>query len=82
MSALAEAGTIKADKSDIDNLTKFVVDLLKHASYSDDAQVVELHLFKLRGRMTIQCSPMNMTGQQLMPDFLFSCITSTEGFIS
>ena len=47
MSALAEAGPIVAVKSDIDNLTKFVLDLLKHASYSDDAQVVELHVICL-----------------------------------
>ena len=75
-SALAEAGTIVAVKADIDNLAKFVLDSLKHSIYSDDAQVVELHMFKLRdseglcsGRMAIQCSPMDTTSQQLMPDF-------------
>ena len=62
-SALAEAGTIVAVKADIDNLAKFVLDSLKHSIYSDNAQVVELHMFKLHdseglcsGRMAIQCS--------------------------
>ena len=74
--ALAEAGTILAIKADIDNLAKFGLDGLKHALYNDDAQVVELHLFKLRdseglctGRIAIKCFPMNKTIQQLMPDF-------------
>ena len=74
--ALAEAGTIVAVKSDINNLAKFALDSLKCALYNDDAQVVELHIFKLRdseglcnGRIAIKCSPMNKTTQQLMPDF-------------
>ncbi len=75
-SALADAGTIVAVKADIDNLAKFGLDGLKNALYNDDAQVVELHLFKLRdsegecrGRMAIKCCPMNKTSQELMPDF-------------
>lgn len=75
-SAKEDSGTIVPVKGDIDNMAKFLLDALTGALYTDDAQVVELILFKLRdsagtceGRIAIECSTICTPTQQLMPEF-------------
>jgi Endodeoxyribonuclease RusA len=55
--------TIVPVKPDVDNFGKFLLDSLTGALFVDDAQVVALHMYKLRdnegmcnGRMQIECS--------------------------
>ena len=75
-SALTQENTVMAIKPDVDNLCKFLLDSLTKALYVDDAQVVEVHLYKLRdnegmceGRMQIECSIFNNGVETMMPSF-------------
>jgi Holliday junction resolvase RusA-like endonuclease len=47
-SALAMDQTVLAIKPDTDNLAKFVLDCLNGVLFDDDAQIVDLHMLKLR----------------------------------
>ena len=74
--AKKEEATMVAIKPDTDNLTKFLLDAMTGALFEDDAQVVEMHLFKLRdsnghclGRMAVQVGPCKMAASQIIPGF-------------
>ena len=76
-SAISDKNTIVPTKPDDDNLAKFLMDALTGASYVDDAQVVEIHMVKLRdsvgmcwGRIAIDLKVCEKTAAQMMPDFL------------
>lgn len=47
-SALTMEQTVVAIKPDTDNLAKFVLDCLSGVLFDDDAQIVDLHMLKLR----------------------------------
>ena len=75
-SAATMEETVVPIKADIDNMGKFLLDALTGSLYEDDAQVVELHMFKLRdseglceGRMAIECSTFNSSSHEVMPKF-------------
>ena len=72
----AKASTVAAVKPDTDNLGKFLLDALTGALYEDDAQVVELHMFKLRdstgtceGCVAIDVNIWNEDVNHIMPQF-------------
>ena len=44
-----KAGVYKTSRPDIDNLAKAILDGLNGIAFTDDSQVVELHLYKLWG---------------------------------
>ena len=74
--AMADSETIVAIKPDTDNMGKFLLDALTGALYEDDAQVVELHMFKLRdsvglcnGRVAVDVSIWNKSVNQILPQF-------------
>ena len=76
-SAKRDDETIVAVKPDDDNLAKFLMDALTGASYVDDAQVVEIHMVKLRdsvglcwGRIAVDLDVCQKTSAEMMPDFL------------
>jgi Holliday junction resolvase RusA-like endonuclease len=64
-------------KPDTDNLAKFVLDAVTAVLFADDAQIVDLHMFKLRdneglceGRVAIQARQATPQHQlEMMPDF-------------
>lgn len=75
-SALLEQNTIVTVKGDADNHAKFLLDALTGAVYQDDAQVVELIIYKLRdsvglcnGRMSIECTTQHTHLEDIMPNF-------------
>ena len=75
-SALATSNTVVAMKPDTDNLAKFVLDALTGVLYQDDAQIVDLHMYKLRdsetlcnGRVAMDVSVFNQHWSIIMPDF-------------
>lgn len=72
-SAMTTANTMVPVKPDVDNLAKFLLDALSTVLYEDDAQVVDLHIIKLRdseglcnGRVAIEVEP---TSTPRMPQF-------------
>ena len=72
-----EAGKVwVAIKPDVDNLAKFVLDAVKGILYTDDKQIVDLHMYKLRdskglcnGRVGIRVAVCTRPAQQILPDF-------------
>jgi Holliday junction resolvase RusA-like endonuclease len=71
-----EDSTILAIKPDTDNLAKFILDSVKGVLYEDDAQIVELHVFKLRdnlgrcdGRVAIRVGQCSKKIQDMLPSF-------------
>ena len=64
-------------KPNIDNLAKFLLDVITGVLFEDDAQVVELQMFKLRdsvglcnGRVAIDVQVVsNKTPAEIMPNF-------------
>ena len=65
--------TIVPIKPDVDNYGKFLMDSLTGALFEDDAQVVALHMYKLRdnegqcnGRMQIECSLLDDAARDLL----------------
>ena len=74
---MSDDQTIVAVKPDDNNLAKFLMDALTGASYVDDAQVVEIHMVKLRdnvglcwGRFAVDLNVCNKTVAEMMPNFL------------
>ena len=75
--ALSLEETMAPVKPDIDNLAKFLLDALTGVLFEDDAQVVELQMFKLRdsvglcnGRVAIDVQVVsNKTPAEIMPNF-------------
>ena len=72
----AMASSVAAVKPDTDNLGKFLLDALTGALCEDDAQVVELHMFKLRdsagtceGCVAIDVDVWNRDANLIMPQF-------------
>jgi Holliday junction resolvase RusA-like endonuclease len=60
-------------KPDVDNFGKFLLDSLTDAVFVDNAQVVALHMYKLRdnkgmcnGRMQIECSLVDEEAWQII----------------
>ena len=75
-SAQEASKTWVAIKPDIDNLAKFVLDAVKGILYTDDKQIVDLHMHKLRdsaglcnGRVGIAVAVCTQTPQQILPEF-------------
>lgn len=73
----AAAATMAPVKPDVDNLGKFLLDTLTGVLFEDDAQVVDLHMHKLRdneglceGRVAIWVKQCPQDWQQLMPTFV------------
>ena len=63
-------------KPDVDNLSKFLLDALTGVLFDDDAQVVELRMFKIRdsvglcnGRVALDVRPFNKPTAEIEPDF-------------
>ena len=75
--ALSLEETMAPVKPNIDNLAKFLLDALTGVLFEDDAQVVELQMFKLRdsvglcnGRVAIDVQVVsNKTPLEMMPNF-------------
>ena len=72
----AMESTVVAIKPDTDNIGKFVLDALTGVVYADDAQVVDLHMLKLRdseglcnGRVAISVSLFAGDWKSMLPDF-------------
>ena len=74
--ALSMEETIVPIKPDVDNLAKFLLDALTGVLFEDDAQVVELRMFKIRdsvglcnGRVALDVRPFDKTIAEIEPDF-------------
>ncbi len=74
--ALSRENTVVVIKPNTDNLAKFVLDALTGVVYSDDAQIVDLQMLKLRdsdglcnGRVAVHASPYIGEWKELMPKF-------------
>ena len=74
--ALSLEETMVPIKPDVDNLSKFLLDALTGVLFDDDAQVVELRMFKIRdsvglcnGRVALDVRPFNKTTAEIEPDF-------------
>ena len=72
----AASATMVPIKPDVDNLGKFLLDSLTGVLFEDDAQVVDLHMYKLRdneglceGRVAICVKQFSQDWRQLMPPF-------------
>lgn len=72
----APAVTVVPVKPDIDNIAKFVLDAIKEVLFVDDAQIVELHMFKLRdtegdcsGRVAIEVKKWDGSLTAMVPSF-------------
>lgn len=68
--------TVVPIKPDTDNLAKFILDAIKGVLYEDDAQIVELHIYKLRdntgtceGQVAIRVGQCTSTALQMLPKF-------------
>ena len=73
---MSRTNTIVPVKPDTDNLCKFLLDSLTGVLFEDDAQVVEVHLYKLRdneglceGRMHIECGVCELLPGDILPDW-------------
>ena len=71
------ANTIVPVKPDVDNVAKLLLDCLSGILYVDDAQVVDLHIFKLRdneglctGRVGIHIRPCTREPGHMIPDWM------------
>lgn len=72
--ALSVANTVVPVKPDVDNFAKFLLDSLTGGLFVDDAQVVTLHMYKLRdneglcnGRMQIECTLFHQSLESILP---------------
>jgi len=70
------ANTVVAVKPDTDNLAKFILDALTGVAFADDAQIVDLHMFKsrdsqglCRGRVAVEVSRFNGNWRDMLPGF-------------
>ena len=68
-------------KPDVDNLSKFLLDALTGVLFEDDAQVVDLHMFKIRdsvglcnGLVALDVRPFNKTTAKIEPPVLSNSI--------
>jgi Holliday junction resolvase RusA-like endonuclease len=68
--------TVVAIKPDNDNLAKFLLDAVTKVLFADDAQIIDLHILKLRdneglceGRVGIHCRQFTGHYSELMPNF-------------
>jgi Holliday junction resolvase RusA-like endonuclease len=74
--ALTKENTVVVMKPDTDNLAKFVLDALTGIVFADDAQIVDLHMLKLRdsegdckGRVAVHASEYIGDWTEMMPSF-------------
>lgn len=74
--SLTPAATVVPVKPDTDNIAKFVLDAVKEVLFVDDAQIVELHMYKLRdtegecnGRMALKVRKWDKPLATMMPPF-------------
>jgi Holliday junction resolvase RusA-like endonuclease len=75
-STSVDNNTLVAIKPDTDNMAKFILDAIKGVLYEDDAQIVELHIYKLRdnigtceGQVAIRVGQCTRTALQMLPTF-------------
>ena len=75
-SASSRKETIVPMKPDNDNLAKLLLDSLSGVLFVDDAQIVDLHIYKLRdsagfceGRLAIEVSVCECSVEDMMPNF-------------
>lgn len=74
--ALEHSNTVVAIKPDTDNLAKFILDAVSGVLFTDDSQIVELHMYKLRdnhglcsGRVAIKVNKSQKQVEEMMPNF-------------